>query len=128
MTNTSFYKWLIISTASLLIVISLLSLIKGFEQILPISLASLAFFVALNIIVFYLGVAAIKSPNHNLMTQLTMILVFFKLMSCLIIVIAYDQLYHPANDTYIIPFFLIYITYTVLEVTMLTKLNKQVPK
>ena len=53
-----------------------------------------------------------------------MILVFIKLFCCLLIIIVYDRLFHPQSNVYVIPFFLIYIAFTVLEVNMLSKANR----
>lgn len=124
MKSSVFFKWLIILTLLLTTVIFVLSFIEIFKDSLAISLSSIVFFVSLSITVFYLGNAAARSTNKNRLTQLIMILVFFKLFSCLLIIMIYDRFFHPANNYYVLPFFLIYILYTVFEVIMLTKANK----
>ncbi len=124
MKSSVFFKWLIIITLLLTTVIFVLSFIEIFKDSLSISLSSIVFFVSLSIAVFYLGNAAARSTNKNRLTQLIMILVFFKLFSCLLIIMIYDRFFHPANNYYVLPFFLIYILYTVFEVIMLTKANK----
>lgn len=124
MKSSVFFKWLILLTLLLTILIFVLSFIHIFKDSLAISLSSIIFFVSLSIVVFYLGNAAARSANKNRLTQLIMILVFFKLFSCLLIIIIYDRFFHPANNYYVLPFFLIYILYTVFEVIMLTKANK----
>lgn len=124
MKSSVFFKWLIIITLLLTTVIFVLSFIEIFKDSLAISLSSIVFFVSLSIAVFYLGNAAARSTNKNRLTQLIMILVFFKLFSCLLIIMIYDRFFHPVNNYYVLPFFLIYILYTVFEVIMLTKANK----
>ena len=124
MKSSVFFKWLILLTLLLTIVIFVLSFIHIFKDSLTISLSSIIFFVSLSIAVFYLGNAAARSTNKNRLTQLIMILVFFKLFSCLLIIIIYDRFFHPTNNYYVLPFFLIYILYKFFEVIMLTKTNK----
>ena len=124
MKSSVFFRWLIILTLLLTTLIFVLSFIHIFKDSLAISLSSIVFFVSLSIVVFYLGNAAARSTNKNRLTQLIMILVFFKLFSCLLIIMIYDRFFHPPNNYYVLPFFLIYILYTVFEVIMLTKANK----
>ncbi len=124
MKSPVFFKWLIILTVLLAGIITALSLIPIFKNILGISFSTLIFFVSLSITVYYLGNSAARSRNKNRLTQLIMILVFFKLFSCLLIIIIYDRFFHPASNYYVLPFFLIYISYTVFEVMMLSKANK----
>jgi hypothetical protein len=126
MKSSAFFTWLTILTALLSIIILALSTFEIFAAIKLISFSSLIFFVALSIVVFYLGNAAASSENKNRLTQLIMILVFFKLFSCLLIIVIYDRLFKPSSDYYVLPFFLIYIVFTVFEVTMLSKANKMV--
>ena len=101
-----------------------MSLIPGFEDALAISLFSLLFFVLLNIGVYYLGLRSVRSKDKNSLTRLIMLLVFLKMISCLLIIIVYDQGWKPATNHYIIPFFLIYVSYTIFEVDMLSKISK----
>lgn len=55
-----------------------------------------------------------------------MMLVLFKLVCCVVIVLVYDRAFKPENKAYLIPFFVIYLAYTVFEVIMLTKANKKI--
>lgn len=124
MESAAFFKSLIAVTIFLIVIIIGLSFIHVFKDIIPFSLSSLLFFILLSVAVFYLGNAAAKSSNKHRLTQLIMILVFVKLFCCLLIIIVYDRLFHPQSNVYVIPFFLIYIAFTVLEVNMLSKANR----
>jgi hypothetical protein len=124
MQTKAFYKWLILITILLSVMIVGLSFIPNFKDTLGISLFSLIFFVVLNIGIYYLGVKSVRSKDKNSLTRLIMLLVFLKMISCLAIVIVYDQGWQPATNHYIIPFFLIYISYTIFEVDMLSKISK----
>lgn len=124
MESSAFYKSLSLVTIILMVILLAISYLPPFKGILAISFVSLAFFIALSIIVFYLGNAAAKSPNKNRLTQLIMILVFVKLFCCLFIIIIYDRLFEPRTNFYVLPFILIYIVFTVFEVNMLSKANR----
>ncbi len=125
MTDTSFYKWLTINSLTLLLGVYILAQWELFNEVIPISSISIFFFILLSIGTFYLGRSASRSNNPYLMTQLSMMLILFKLVCCVVIVLVYDRAYMPANNAYLIPLFLIYLTYTVFEVIMLTRANKK---
>jgi hypothetical protein len=124
MQSKAFYKWLVLISILLSVMIVGMSFIPGFEGTLGISLFSLLFFVLLNIGVYYLGLRSARSEDKNSLTRLIMLLVFLKMISCLLIVIIYDQGWKPSTNHYIIPFFAIYVSYTIFEVDMLSKISK----
>jgi hypothetical protein len=124
MTHTQFYLWLTGLTFGIAGIIALLMLFPAFADILPISIISSGFFVILCILVFYLGNRAAKSENKYVLTRLILGLVFIKILACLGIVIVYDRVFVPTSNYYMLPFFLIYLVYTIFEVVLLTKANK----
>ena len=124
MTQTQFYLWLAGLTTGVVGIVFLLLLFPAFGDILPVSLISVGFFVILCITVYYLGNQAAKSDNKYVLTRLILGLVFIKIFACLAIVIVYEKLFEPDTNYYMLPFFLIYLVYTVFEVILLTKANK----
>ena len=111
MQDRTFTRWLITVTISMGLLVYGLSHWAPLANHLPISFFSIAFFTGVALIAQFLGKKAAKSSNRNLLTQLVMVLVFFKLVCCLLIVIAYDRLYAPESNHYVLVFFFIYIVY-----------------
>jgi hypothetical protein len=120
----SFATRLCIITFLLAIVIIGIATVPGFSHTLGISVFSLVFFVLLNLAIYFAGIKSALSADPNSLTRLIMFLVFFKMFTCLLIVIVYDQYWNPASNHYILPFLIIYVTYTVFEVLFLSKISK----
>jgi len=74
--------------------------------------------------VYFMAAKAAISKDKNTFTRLILALTFAKLVLTLILVIAYQRLAHPGSLFFIIPFFLVYIAYTIFETMYLTKLGK----
>lgn len=124
MKNATFFLWLFVLTAILTMGTYFLANLSFFVDSFPISLGSILFFTILTFAAHQIGGIASRSKNQNHLTQLTMILVFVKLVSCLVIVYIYNQIYDPTSRGYLILFFVIYLAYTVFEVIVLTKANR----
>jgi len=73
-------------------------------------------------------VAARIMANSNLtrlFIQLVMIAVFLKMLVCLALVVGYKKGFDPADNTFIWPFLIIYVSSTVYEVIFLEKVGRQ---
>lgn len=70
----------------------------------------------------------VQSPLTRLFIQLIMIAVFLKMLVCLALVVGYKKGFDPADQTFIWPFLLIYLTSTVYEVIFLEKIGRQKQK
>ncbi|GEM_PF-1726594 len=71
--------------------------------------------------------ARIAADNKltRLYIQLIMIAVFLKMLVCLALIVGYKEGYAPADNTFIWPFLIIYVTSTVYEVIFLDKVGRQ---
>jgi hypothetical protein len=66
-----------------------------------------------------------RSPLTRLYIQLIMIAVFLKMLLCLALIIGYKKGFDPADNSFIWPFLVIYVTSTVYEVIFLEKVGRQ---
>lgn len=124
MSFQKFAGWLSGITAVLLLSLYLVSNAYWYDEIDKISYISIAFFVSLSVLIYFIARVSGKSTNKNLLTQWIMILVFVKIFSGLVIIIAFDRIYHPETNLFVVPFFLAYLIYTALEVWILTNASK----
>ncbi len=111
-------------TAALLLVCYLLS--TRFPEVVlwEFMLLTIALFFFLSTGVFYLGVKAAMSKDANAFTRLIMIFTFGKLFLSAVLVIAWVKLKAPENMLFVVPFFAVYIIYTIFETNTLTHLGK----
>jgi len=68
---------------------------------------------------------AAGSKQPRLYIQLIMIAVFMKMLVCLALIIGYKKLFAPADNTFLWPFLIIYVSSTVFEVIFLDKVGRQ---
>jgi len=68
---------------------------------------------------------AAGSKLTRLYIQLIMIAVFMKMLVCLALIIGYKKLFAPADNAFLWPFLIIYVSSTIYEVIFLDKVGRQ---
>jgi hypothetical protein len=86
---------------------------------------SLILFMNITFLMFILGQKTINSPNKMLFSNVSMGFVLFKMLFSLMIVIAYKKITHPTSNLFIVPFFIVYITFTILETYLMIKITRK---
>ena len=125
MPPTIFFRQLsIISvlTAIVLFALNQWSLLSPYQDF---SWISLAFFVLLTLAMYGVGTLTSKSKNTAAFTGTILGFTFGKMFFSLIIVIAYFQYTQPLSKVFVVPFFIVYLIYTVFETWFMMKLGKQ---
>lgn len=89
-----------------------------------LSWVSLAFFIVLTILMFIFGYRAAQSSNKNHFTNTVMGFTMGKIFLSIIIILAYNQLVKPETKLFILPFFGIYLIFTIFETYFMMKLGK----
>jgi hypothetical protein len=97
-----------------------LELLKCYTDL---SIISFVFFILFSFILFKGGQSASKSKNKQLFSQFFLLATGIKMFLSLAIVLIYFLIVKPSSQYFIIPFFFVYICYTVFEVYFLTKLG-----
>jgi hypothetical protein len=111
-------------TASVLVVLLFLHIFQPFAAFKIISLITLVFFVLMSLSMYLLAAKAAVSKDKNAFTRLIMVFTFVKMLLTVILIILFQKLLKPENTLYLIPFFFIYIVFTVFETMFMTKLGK----
>ena len=86
---------------------------------------SLALFVAISFLLYFLGTQAAKSSNKLLFNNVIIASVFFKMMAAIVVLVVYKKMYHPQNNAFLIPFFIVYLRFSVFETNFMIKLSHQ---
>jgi hypothetical membrane protein len=124
MNQRRFFSQLGILTLSVVVAVFVLHQLFGEEASRAFSLVSAGFFALLGAGVYIMAAKAAISKDKNAFTRLIMVLTFVKLFLTFVLVIAYYWLAKPESLFFLLPFFGVYITYTVFETVYLTKLGK----
>lgn len=129
MRQSVFYTRLLITTiVALLGNLGLSKLFPDLSPQWPFMLGGVSLFFALTIAIYYSAVPAAKSDNKARLAQYVMVLTFVKMMLSIILVYAYFKLGNPPSRTFLYPFFVSYLCYTVYETLFLVKLAQRTSK
>lgn len=85
----------------------------------------MAVFIVFSIIVFLVGKKQAQDKNPNVFTRLMLSVTFGKMFLAVILVFTYHKTAHPQERSFLLPFFLVYLFYTIYEVYFMTKLGKE---
>ena len=89
-----------------------------------LSIWAWSFFVGLSWVFFFMAQAAAKAENPNTFSSVFFGLTGLKMLLSLGLIFAYQALQQPEDSVFILPFFLQYAIFTVLEVRSLSALAK----
>lgn len=73
---------------------------------------------------FLLAIKAAVSKDKNAFTSLIIGFTFAKLLLTVALVLVYKKIANPEGALFLVPFFLIYIVFTIFETVFMTKLGK----
>ncbi len=90
----------------------------------PFMLLTIGLFFILSVAAFYFGARAALSKDANAFTRLIMVFTLTKLLVSAVFVIAWFRIVSPKSMMFVVPFFVVYIIYTVFETSVLTRLGK----
>ncbi len=124
MSKTLFTKQL--SLLSLLVAILLFAL-HYTPQIAPysgISWLSLLLFILLSILMYYFGDQAAKSDNKHTFTNVVIGFMAGKMFISLMLIFLYKKLVEPETSWFVLPFFLVYLFFTIYETYFMGKLGR----
>ncbi|MEO6133174.1 MAG: hypothetical protein ABIQ02_15135 [Saprospiraceae bacterium] len=66
-----------------------------------------------------------RSSYTKLYIQLIMLAVFLKMILCVALIVGYQKIFEPVDNSYIWPFLVIYLFSTVYEVIFLEKVGRE---
>ena len=87
------------------------------------SVSSFIVYVLLTIFMFFLSKWVLKSGNNAVFTSLFLTFNLLRLLVSIVFVFVYISVYKPPTAWFLIPFFSVYILFTIFEVHMLEKID-----
>ena len=125
MTNQQFLFQLLIITG--LSALGLWGLMEGVSDLRPyqaLGWISLGGFTLLSGLMFWAGRSAALSKNKNDFTSAVLGFTMGKMFLAVIIIYAYLKLAQPTDKLFVIPFFGVYLVYTIFESYFMMKLGR----
>lgn len=85
---------------------------------------SLGVFTVLSLLMYLAGKSAALSSNKYIFIQLIMVSIFFKMVAGVGVLLVYKKLFQPDSKLFVIPFFVVYLTFTIFETYFMTQLAR----
>lgn len=127
MTHRQFYIQLGILTIAILLLMAGLHLIPSLTPYWDVTIGSTLLFVAISVFIWHMGQKAAMKENQNAFTSLLLVFIFGKMLLCIVFVLLYSKIILPETKFFLIPFFIVYLGFTVFETIILTKLARLKP-
>lgn len=124
MSQRSFFTQLGLLSLGTALLIFLLGRLPRFQAYSLLSWASLAAFFALSVAMFFAGRSAAHSDNKNDFTNAVLGFTVGKMFLAIVAIFGYSSLAKPTDKLFIIPFFSIYLIYTIFETYFMMKLGR----
>jgi len=123
-----FTRLLITTIITLLVIIGLTYLYPDLNSQWPFMLSGVGVFFGLTLLIYYTAIPAAKSENKARLAQYVMVLTFVKMMLSIVLVYAYFRLGNPPSRSFLFPFFVSYLSYTIFETVFLVNLSQRTAK
>ena len=98
--------------------------IQNHMEFLIVAVSAMAAFC---ISLYRIASAAAGHKRAQLFIAIVMLGVFAKMILCLALIVGYKKLLAPADSTFLWPFLVIYVTFTIFEVIFMDRLGRQKP-
>ncbi len=124
MTQGRFYSRLTILSILVAILMAALLQTALLNPYLNITIGSIIFFVLLSIVVYHLGYRIAHMENKNAYTSFIMAFIFGKMLFSIMFLAFFYILTKPQDKYFLLPFFLVYLCYTIFETYVLSLVGK----
>lgn len=111
-------------TASALWLLSGVPLFAGHQLLYWVTFGA---YLVITLLLFLIGRKLAGSANKNSFTQFVMITVFAKMALTMAVLVAYLKMVEPGSKYFILPFFVVYLAFTIYETYMLMKVGRIKP-
>lgn len=99
--------------------------IPGLTEYLPLFWISQLFFGVLSVLSFLGGRHFARQTNKNAFSRFVMMLILGRLFLSIGVIIGYYKLVHPESKLFLVPFFMVYLFYTIFEVLFLSAIGRE---
>jgi len=126
MNVVTFFKELSLVSLFTIVLMSFLHFIPELSSHSTFSWASCLFFIIISILMYLLGYRAAMSTNKNAFTVVIMGFVLFKMVLSVSFIVIFFKSMEPVSHFFLVPFFVVYLIYTIFEtyfMTLLAKMN-----
>jgi hypothetical protein len=120
-----FWKWMLVATALVGGTNALLGSMGADAWLVKFTWESLAFFFVVTLLLFVLALNGVRNRSHSSFMGTVFGAMAIKFIICIVAVIVYLKVIKPDSIIFILPFFVMYVIFTVIETASLVRAIKQ---
>ncbi|MEM6723589.1 MAG: hypothetical protein AAF598_06095 [Bacteroidota bacterium] len=124
MEHSAFLTQLSLFAASVAGILGLFYLIPSLQPFLGFGWVTWLVFTVISYLMYLLGKRSVSSNQKGAFINMSMFFNGLKIGVSIILVLCYLRLFKPASQLFLIPFFLVYVLFTIFEIYFLSKLAK----
>ena len=124
MTPKTFFLQLALVSASVALILFILNSYELFSSHQVFSWISLLGFIIFCSLLYFVESKTVHAHDKSLFGKLFLLSIFFKMLFCVLLIIVYIVSSKPNDRYFILPFFIIYLFFTVYEVYFVSKFAK----
>jgi hypothetical protein len=124
----SFYLYLFLTTVVVFVLLLLLTLGNNYKTYLSFALVVNTIFAFTSIPMYYLFTKLALSPKRTLFISATVGNMFFRIFLSVMILVLYFLWYNPDDGNFVVPFLVVYVTFTIFETYILLRIADRKPK
>jgi len=118
----------LITVGTMLLLLAVHFFVAPLQEAQGLSWLSIGFFFSLTVLMYELGRRLAVNPNKNAFTSMVMVFVFVKMLLSIFIIVVYAKVAAPSSKLFVVPFFVVYLIYTIFETYFLMVLGRSKPK
>ncbi len=127
MTYKTFFTQLLLVTLVAVVMIVMVDQVPALSAYTDLSWVTCAFFVFVCINLFFFGHRAASSDSKYAFTNIIFAFMMGKMMLTIGLVMGYNNFMQPTTKLFLVPFFMVYLIYTIFETYFMMKLGKVSP-
>ncbi len=101
-----------------------LNFLPQISEAQSLSWTTILIFIVFSILIYFMANYSANQKNKNLFSSVILMGLLFKMVLCVLVVGIYVKVYQPTSNFFLIPFFAIYVLYTIFEVYFMTRIGK----
>jgi F0F1-type ATP synthase assembly protein I len=111
-------------TLTTAVLLWLFNRLPEYQTFAPFSWITLVFFTAFTLIAYFNVQEAAKSSNKHHFTNAFLGVTIVKLLFSAMLIVGYQVVMKPVSNKFVLPFFGVYLIYTIFETALLMKLGR----
>jgi len=124
---TVFVRSLLVFLAGLFLVLVFVHSFESQADTVILSVMTVVLFSLLSIGLYIALKISVKSTNKQLFISYTLINMLVRMVTSIVLLMVYREIFKPLNGNFVLPFLVIYVLFTIFETSFMLKIADEKP-